>query len=332
MSKKTKIILAGVAVLLILATLAYIYFFSKDKNEDKTIQNYSVAEEYEELGLNQNQATDFNNSGQATRYNPNNGAIERYDEDSGEYQRIATIDKEASYTEISPDAKKVLYTTTNNPESRFSENVYLFDIDNADREYEIKDVFSPHFLPDGSLIYQSFSNNSSELKIVKDATTKTIPLPDDTEKIIEAIDSRSVIVFDFQTDLAEATAWIIDIPNQKTTQITQGEGLKVKAVIDSSCIGIQKSKGDKTSVELYNHETGKTVATIEGISLDDIDWRDDRVFYYFEKGVVYKSLFASNQAKEKIQVVEGPILQLKVLGNQKIFALSLDKLDIIDLR
>jgi len=332
MSRNKKIILFALVAILVVAVALYFYFSSEKNNveNDARTKEYPKIQEYEQLGLNQNQVMDFNNSGQAARFNPNNKSVEIYNEETGGFDPVAEIENEATYVEISPDKKRVLYSTTNDPELIFSENVYFFDTDSADKKYEIKGVFSPRFMPDGSLIYQSFSNGGSQLKIVKDSDTRTVSLPDEGEKIIEIIDSKSVVIYDFQTDLTKGSAWLVDIVNQRTTQFAQGEGLKIKTVAGSSYLGIQETIGEETLVSLYNYKTKKTVAEIKNISLDDIDWRTDEIFYYFDNGAIYKSSFSLEQEKNEIQKIEGPILQLKVLENLKIFALSLDRLDIID--
>lgn len=316
--KKILIILAAIVVIGIGIVL---YFVFSDRNNSATAPTDESANGY---GF----STSFDSSGQITRYNSKSNQIEIYNQDTGEFDPVADIDKPADYAEVSSDGTRALYTIYPEDSNDELQTLYSFDIDGPSDVATTEKVFSPHFLPNGSIIYQSFpSTDSSQLNIMADTgkTTK-VTLPVSNEQEIKVINANTVVIYDYSTDVSEITSYLVDLATGKNTKLAQGNGLQIKTVANSQYIGIQTLADDETSsVKILTWQDEKEVVTLEGISLGDIDWGASEDNYYFAKsGKLIRGSFIGGQNKN-LENVPNPVSMIKILKNGKIYISSPDE-------
>lgn len=273
----------------------------------------------------QNPVVNFNNQGDGVRYNEDEGSIELYDSQSDGYKKIASVDTEPAYSEISTDQKYLLYTTEASDSYEGEENLSVIDITSSSEILSAENIYSPRFLPNGKVVYQLVGENSSALKISDHTgTAQTVALPTNEQVVIEPINENYLIAYEFSYDAGESTSYLVNIVNNTSSEFASGEGLKIKTVLNSQYTAVQTIAGEKTSVRIVSWKSKQTIRNIDGIALDDLDWQQDTHFVYAKSGVVYKSSFDS-PADTEIAKAPNPIVQLKLIAPNKLFMTSTEK-------
>lgn len=319
MKKKILIILA-VIVAAGIGVALYFVFFREDNSapSEESTSGYGFS-------------TNFDGGEQIARYNSTSDTIELYNPDSDEFEELVSIDYPADYVEVSSDKTRALFTLYPDDLSENAsdelQTLYSLSVSDPSNVTTTEKVFSPHFLPNGSIIYQSFPSESSSQLSILDQTGKTakVALPVSNEQEIAVLDSSNVIIYDYSTDVSDATSYLVNLSTGKSSKLTSGNGLQIKTVAGSQYISAQTLADDVASVQILAWKTGKEITQIQGISNGDIDWEASGTDYYFAKsGKLMLGSFSSTQTEE-IETVPDPVTAVKILSGNKIYISSPDK-------
>lgn len=266
----------------------------------------------------------FNNQGDGVRYSASEKAIELYDSKTDEYERIAPVESEPAYSEISSDKKFLLYANevdSYNGEENFS----VINLGDTSEVLSKSGIYSPRFMPDNSVVYQAVGDNASSLTIVNLAgKNQTVSLPTSEQVVIEPINNDFLAVYEFSSDVGESAGYLINVKDNSSTKLGSGEGLKIKTVLASRYLAIQTISNDKTVVQIIEWQTNRMVRKIEDIALDDMDWLQNTYYVFAKSGIIYQSSFGSSE-DAKIADAPDPIVMLRLVAPNKLFIVSPEK-------